>query len=64
MRTHTINLSALTSAEIAQFNANPEVTTQGDTDVVLYLRYSSDRQTDQSIEGQLRDAISYCKQNA
>ena len=64
MKIHTIDLSALTATEIAQFNDNPNVTTQGDTDVVLYLRYSSDRQTDQSIEGQLRDCISYCKQNA
>ena len=64
MRTATIDLSALTASEIAQFNANPEVTISGDTNVVLYLRYSSDRQTEQSIEGQLRDAIAFCKQNA
>lgn len=64
MRTHTIDLSALTPSEIQQFNENPEVTVSGKTNVVLYMRYSSDRQSEQSIEGQLREAIAYCKQNA
>lgn len=31
-------------------------------DVVLYLRYSSDRQTEQSIEGQKRVCEEFCKQ--
>lgn len=31
-------------------------------DVVLYLRYSSDRQTEQSIEGQERVCTNFCKQ--
>ena len=30
-------------------------------DVVLYMRYSSDRQTEQSIEGQDRVCMEYCK---
>lgn len=32
-------------------------------DVVLYMRYSSDRQTEQSIEGQNRVCMEFCKQN-
>lgn len=63
MKQHSIDLSALTANETAQFNANPEVLTSGEKSVALYMRYSSDRQTDQSIEGQLRDCISYCKQH-
>lgn len=31
-------------------------------DVVLYMRYSSDRQTEQSIEGQQRICMEFCKQ--
>lgn len=31
-------------------------------DVVLYMRYSSDRQTEQSIEGQQRVCMGFCKQ--
>ena len=31
-------------------------------DVVLYLRYSSNKQTEQSIEGQERVCAAYCKQ--
>ena len=31
--------------------------------VVLYLRYSSDKQTEQSIEGQQRVCTEYCKRN-
>ena len=30
---------------------------------VLYLRYSSDNQNEQSIEGQRRDCLEYCKRN-
>ena len=33
------------------------------TDVVLYLRYSSDKQTEQSIEGQDRVCRDYCARN-
>ena len=32
-------------------------------DVVLYLRYSSDRQNEQSIEGQMRVCKQYCEAN-
>ena len=32
-------------------------------DVVLYMRYSSDRQTEQSIEGQRRICKEFCKRN-
>lgn len=56
-----IDLSMLTTAEIAQFEENKVVLLKGDFDVALYMRFSSDRQTEQSIEGQLRDAISFCK---
>lgn len=59
-----IDLSALTASEQRQFTENPSVLST-DCDVVccLYMRYSSDRQTEQSIEGQLRELISYCKQH-
>ena len=33
------------------------------TNVVLYLRYSSDKQTEQSIEGQDRVCRDYCARN-
>ena len=59
-----LDLSDLTPAEQAQFAENPDVLSSGDTSVALYMRYSSDRQTEQSIEGQLRDLIQYCKQHA
>lgn len=64
MRTIPIDLSALTAQERQQFAACPEVLA-ADYDVTccLYMRYSSDRQTEQSIEGQLRELISYCKQH-
>lgn len=61
---HQIDLSDLTLAEQAQFADNADVLTTGDTPVAIYMRYSSDRQTEQSIEGQLRDLISYCKLHA
>ena len=32
-------------------------------DVVIYARYSSDRQTEQSIEGQLKECYAYAKRN-
>lgn len=56
-----IDFSDLTSEEIEQFKKDSYTLTHGDIPVVLYMRYSSDRQTEQSIEGQLRDCISYCK---
>lgn len=56
-----IDLSMLTASEIAMLDENKTVLTDGSTDVALYMRFSSDRQTEQSIEGQLRDAIAFCK---
>lgn len=58
-----VDLSMLSEAERQQFSDNPGVLLSGETDVCLYMRYSSDKQNDQSIEGQLRDLISYCQQN-
>lgn len=62
MQTIPIDLSALTASEQRQFTENSSVLST-DCDVVccLYMRYSSDRQTEQSIEGQLRELIAYCK---
>ena len=61
MQTIPIDLSALTQAERQQFAENPSVLS---TDCVavccLYMRFSSDRQSEQSIEGQLRELIAYC----
>ena len=31
--------------------------------VVIYARYSSDRQTEQSIEGQLKECYAYARRN-
>lgn len=31
--------------------------------VVIYARYSSDRQTEQSIEGQLKECYDYARRN-
>ena len=31
--------------------------------VVIYARYSSDRQTEQSIEGQLKEGYEYARRN-
>ena len=61
MKKLPIDLSMLTPEEVDQLKENPSVLTEGDTDVCLYMRFSSERQTEQSIEGQLRDAISFCK---
>lgn len=58
-----IDLSMLTEAEIDQFRDDPTTLFEGYVDVVLYLRFSSERQREQSIEGQLRDCIAYCKAN-
>ncbi len=51
----------LTESERQILDGASTVVTSGDTPVVVYLRYSSDGQTDQSIEGQLRDCIHYCR---
>lgn len=56
-----INLSMLTPEEVDQFRADPTTLIEGDVPVALYMRYSSDRQSEQSIEGQLRDCRAYCK---
>lgn len=58
-----IDLSMLTEEEIDQFRQDPSTLLEGDTDVCLYLRFSSERQSEQSIEGQLRDCRSFCKVN-
>lgn len=58
-----IDLSMLTEEEIDQFRQDPSTLFEGDTDVSLYLRFSSERQREQSIEGQLRDCRAYCKMN-
>ena len=64
MQTMPIDLSALTAEERQQFAENPSVLSM-DCDVVccLYMRYSSDRQTEQSIEGQLRELLTFCRRN-
>lgn len=60
-----IDLSALTDAEKALFFEYRDVLSASWTEVVcFYLRYSSDRQTEQSIEGQLRDLLMYCRLHA
>ena len=56
-----IDLSMLTPEEQQQFIDDPYTLYHGDVDVTLYLRFSSERQKEQSIEGQLRDCIAYCK---
>lgn len=56
-----IDLSMLTQEEQDQFEKDPSTLLSGEVDVVLYLRFSSERQNEQSIEGQLRDCVSYCK---
>lgn len=61
MKKFPIDLSMLTPEEISQFQDDPTTLVSGDVPVALYMRYSSDRQSDQSIEGQLRDCRAYCK---
>lgn len=56
-----IDLSMLTPEEQQQFVEDSTTLYQGEVDVTLYLRFSSERQKEQSIEGQLRDCIAYCK---
>ncbi len=63
MKKFPIDLSMLTEEEIDQFRQDPSTLFEGDTDVSLYLRFSSERQREQSIEGQLRDCRSFCKVN-
>lgn len=64
MQTIPVDLSALTAEERKQLEENPGVfSADCDSVCCLYMRYSSDRQTEQSIEGQLRELISYCKQH-
>lgn len=58
-----LDLSCLTDEEISQFRQDPSTLYEGEQDVALYLRYSSTGQSDQSIEGQLRDCRAYCKTN-
>lgn len=61
MKPRALDLSCLTQAEQQQIAAEPSIITSGNTAIALYMRYSSDRQTEQSIEGQLRVCIEYCK---
>ena len=58
-----IDLSMLTPEEIDQFREDPVTLFGGGQPVALYLRFSSERQREQSIEGQLRDCRAYCKNN-
>lgn len=59
-----IDLSMLTPEEQQQFRDDPTTLTKGEVNVALYLRFSSERQKEQSIEGQLRDCIAYCKRKS
>lgn len=64
MQTIPIDASALTAAEQKQLADNPSVfALDCDTVCCLYMRYSSEKQTEQSIEGQLRELLSFCKQH-
>lgn len=59
-----IDLSALTPEEQSQFAQMPQVLSEECSTVCcLYLRYSSNRQTEQSVEGQLRRLLLYCVAN-
>lgn len=58
---NTIDLSMLTREERQQFLEDSTTLETGNVNVTLYLRFSSDRQSEQSIEGQLRDCIAFCK---
>lgn len=60
-----IDLYSLTPAERTLFDGCPEALDSGcETVCCFYLRYSSDKQTEQSIEGQLRDLLDFCKRRA
>lgn len=63
MKKFPIDLSCLTEEEISQFQEDPYTLYNGDQNVAIYLRYSSTGQSDQSIEGQLRDCRTFCKAN-
>lgn len=64
MQTIPIDLSVLTADERRQFAENPQVLSAScDAVCCLYMRYSSDRQSEQSIEGQLRELIAYCRKH-
>ena len=63
MKKFPIDLSCLTEEEISQFQEDPYTLYNGDQNVAIYLRYSSTGQSDQSIEGQLRDCRAFCKAN-
>lgn len=65
MQTIPIDLSVLTAEEKAQFADSPQVLSADcAATCCLYMRYSSDRQSEQSIEGQLRELLAYCVQHA
>ena len=63
MKKFPIDLSCLTEEEISLFQEDPYTLYNGDQNVAIYLRYSSTGQSDQSIEGQLRDCRTFCKAN-
>ena len=63
MKKFPIDLSCLAEEEISQFQEDPYTLYNGDQNVAIYLRYSSTGQSDQSIEGQLRDCRTFCKAN-
>ena len=63
MKKFPIDLSCLTEEEISQFQEDSYTLYNGDQNVAIYLRYSSTGQSDQSIEGQLRDCRTFCKAN-
>lgn len=54
---------ALLAPELAQLREDPRVLEEGTAPVAVYMRYSSERQSDQSIEGQLRGIRDYCARN-
>ena len=58
-----IDLSMLTDLELSQFEDDPWTLYHGEIDISLYLRFSNEKQKEQSIEGQLRDCRAYCKQH-
>ena len=58
-----LDLSCLTDEEISQFRQDPSTLYEGEQDVALYLRYSSTGQSDQSIEGQLRECKAFAEKN-
>nr|DAK95996.1 MAG TPA: integrase [Caudoviricetes sp.] len=64
MKNCVIDLSTLTPEERRQFAENPGVLSYSCPETCcLYMRYSSERQSEQSIEGQLRELVAYCLQH-